>query len=227
MTITPEQIDVWRTARSETQNLEFKEAKTQFDNTKLYKYCVALANEGGGFLVLGISNKPPRSVVGSAAFNDLVAMTAKLFKAVGFRVEIEEIQHPNGRVVVFHIPSRPKGTAYHFEGSYFMRSGEELVPMSEDQLRKIFAEGQPSWLDEIAKKDLSGQDVIQLLDTQTFFDLLNLPIPLTNLVCYSGLSRKSLFIQPKVITKFSILVLCCWQKIYGILKVCSAKQPEL
>lgn len=192
MTITPEQIDVWRTARSETQNLEFKEAKTQFDNTRLYKYCVALANEGGGFLVLGISNKPPRSVVGSAAFNDPVAMAAKLFKAVGFRVEIEEVQHPDGRVVVFHIPSRPKGTAYHFEGSYLMRSGEELVPMSEDQLRKIFAEGQPSWLDEIAKKDLSGQDVIQLLDTQTYFDLLNLPYPTNQLGVLQRLESEKL-----------------------------------
>ncbi|ALQ50087.1 ATP-binding protein [Nitrosomonas ureae] len=192
MTITPEQIDVWRTARSEAQNLEFKEAKTQFDNTKLNKYCVALANEGGGFLVLGISNKPPRRVVGSAAFNDPVAMAAKLFKAVGFRVEIEEVQHPDGRVVVFHIPSRPKGTAYHFEGSYLMRSGEELVPMSEDQLRKIFAEGQPSWLDEIAKKDLSGQDVIQLLDTQTFFDLLNLPYPTDQLGVLQRLESEKL-----------------------------------
>ncbi len=177
MTITPEQIDLWRSVHSETQNLEFKEAKTQFDNKKLYKYCVAIANEGGGYLVLGVSNKPPRKVVGSRAFSDPVAMAAKLFTAVGFRVEIEEIQHPDGRVVVFLIPPRPKGTAYHFEGSYLMRSGEELVPMSEDQLRKIFAEGQPDWLEGMAKRGLSGQDVIQLLDTQTFFDLLNLPYP--------------------------------------------------
>lgn len=30
MTITPEQIDLWRSVRSETQNLEFKEAKRQY-----------------------------------------------------------------------------------------------------------------------------------------------------------------------------------------------------
>jgi len=177
VTVTPEQIDLWRSSRSETQNLEFKEAKAQFDNKKLYKYCVAIANEGGGFLVLGVADKPPRKIVGTRAFNDVVAMAAKLFKAVGFRVEIEEVQHPDGRVVVFQIPPRPRGTAYHFEGSYLMRSGEELVPMSEDQLRKIFAEGQPTWLDGIAEEGLSGQDVVQLLDTQTFFDLLNLPYP--------------------------------------------------
>jgi len=177
MPITPEQIDLWRSARSETQNLEFKEAKTQYDNRKLYRYCVAIANEGGGFLVLGVEDKPPRRVVGSAAFNDPVAMAAKLFTAIGFRVDVEQVQHPDGRVVVFHIPARPRGTAYHFEGAYLMRSGEALVPMSEDHLRKIFSEGQPDWLDEPALDDLSGQDVIQLLDTQAYFDLLKLPYP--------------------------------------------------
>lgn len=177
MNITPEQIDLWLSVRSETQNLEFKEAKTQYDNKKLYRYCVALANEGGGFFVLGVTDKQPREVVGSQAFSDPVAMAEKLFTAVGFRVDIQEVQHPDGRVVVFQTPSRPKGTAYHFEGSYLMRSGEALVPMSEDQLRRIFAEGQPSWLEGMAVGNLSGQDVVQLLDTQTFFDLLNLPYP--------------------------------------------------
>lgn len=127
--------------------------------------------------MLGVANKPPRKVVGSMAFQDTVAMAAKLFTVVGFRVEIEEVRHPDGRVVVFQVPSRPKGTAYHYAGSYLMRSGEELVPMSEDQLRKIFAEGQPAWLEGVAKQNLTGQDLIQLLDTQSFFDLLELPCP--------------------------------------------------
>jgi ATP-dependent DNA helicase RecG len=67
MTTTPEQIDLWRQSPSEHQRLEFKEAKTQFDNCKLYEYCVALANEGGGYLVLGVVDKPPRLVVGTQA----------------------------------------------------------------------------------------------------------------------------------------------------------------
>lgn len=89
MAITVSQIDAWRAARSEHQNLEFKEAKVQFDNRKLYKYCVALANEGGGHLLLGIEDQPPRKVVGTAAFNDPVDMAAKMFQVLGFRVEIE------------------------------------------------------------------------------------------------------------------------------------------
>lgn len=74
MTTTAAQIDLWRRAPSEHQRLEFKEAKTQFDHRKLYEYCVALANEGGGDLVLGVVNKPPRPVVGTRALVNPVGM---------------------------------------------------------------------------------------------------------------------------------------------------------
>lgn len=177
MATTPAQIDLWRQARSEHQRLEFKEAKNQYDGRKLNKYCVALANEGGGYLLMGIADQPPRAVVGSAAHPDVVASTEHLFEVLGFRVDVEEVMHPDGRVVVFHIPSRPRGTAYNLDGAYWMRSGEELVPMSEDQLRKIFAEGAPDPLEEHVSTGLDAQGVVESLDTQTYFELLGLPYP--------------------------------------------------
>ncbi len=177
MSTTPDQINLWRGALSEHQRLEFKEAKTQFDFRTLCKYCVALANEGGGNLLFGVADIPPRSVVGTTAVNNPVGMTEKLFQTLGFRVDVEAVNHPDGRVVVFHIPSRPRGTAYHLEGTYFMRSGEELVPMSEDQLRRIFAEGEPDWLEEYSQTGLDAAQVVKLLDTQGFFELLKLPYP--------------------------------------------------
>lgn len=177
MSISAAQIDLWRSSASETQHLEFKEAGNQYDTRKLCRYCVAIANEGGGHLVLGIADKPPRPVVGSQAFAETQDVAEKLFRWLGFRVDVEAVAHPDGRVVVFSIPGRPRGTAYHHEGAYLMRSGEELVPMSEDQLRKIFAEGQPGWLESASLRDVSAQDVVQLLDTQTYFDLMRLPYP--------------------------------------------------
>jgi ATP-dependent DNA helicase RecG len=177
MATTPEQIDRWREARSEYERLEFKEAKTQFDTQKLYEYCVALANEGGGHLLLGISNKPPRPVVGTRACNNPIEMTQKLLQVLGFRVDIEEVAHPDGRVLVFRVPPRPLGTAYHFEGKYLMRSGEALVPMSEDRLRQIFVEGQPDWLEGHSIIGLDAGQLVELLDTQTLFELLGLPYP--------------------------------------------------
>lgn len=179
VTTTPEQIDIWRSAPSEHQRLEFKEAKNQYDFGKLCKYCVALANEGGGTLLFGVADQPPRPVVGSNAVNNLIDMAEKLFRTLGFRVDIEEVKHQQGRVVVFHIPSRPRGTAYHLEGTYLMRAGEELVPMSEDQLRRIFAEGKPDWLAEFARTGLTASQVVEFLDTQSCFDLLKMPYPST------------------------------------------------
>jgi len=40
-----------------------------------------------------------------------------------------------------------------------------------------FAEGGPDWLEEPALTGLRGQDVVDLLDTQTFFDLMKQPYP--------------------------------------------------
>ncbi|HEY3742136.1 MAG TPA: ATP-binding protein [Bryobacteraceae bacterium] len=177
MSTTSEQIDFWRSAASETQRLEFKEAKSQYDYTKLCEYCVALANEGGGTMLLGVVDKPPRPVVGSKAFPDVIALAERLFSAIGFRVDVEEVTHPAGRVVVFDIPSRPRGTAYHLDGKYLMRSGEALVPMSEDKLRAIFAEGEPHWLEDHSTTGMTAQQVVGLLDTQAFFDLLGTPYP--------------------------------------------------
>jgi hypothetical protein len=64
MTTTSAQIDLWRQAPSEHQNLEFKEAKNSFDREKLAAYRVAIANEGGGYLVSGSSTDISRAMNG-------------------------------------------------------------------------------------------------------------------------------------------------------------------
>lgn len=173
---TIKQLHNWM-AEPREGRLEFKEAKSQFDATKLMKYCVALANEDGGKLILGVTDKLPRRVVGSQAFLNLADTQGRILQKLGFRVEAEELIHPDGRVVVFHIPPRPRGTAYQHEGAYLMRLGDDLVPMTEDRLRAIFDEGKPSWLLQIARSGASPDDVVSLLDTQSYFDLMKLPYP--------------------------------------------------
>lgn len=177
--VSVQQIDQWLAASTEHQRLEFKEAKQQYDHTKLREYCVALANEGGGHLLLGVSDRRPRKVVGTQAFPDPVGEAKKLFDAIGFRVDLDEVMHPDGRVLVYTVPGRPRGTAYHHDGKYLMRAGDSLVPMSEDRLRAIFAEGAPDWLEEPSGDVRSAQGVVDLLDTQAFFELLGLPYPTT------------------------------------------------
>lgn len=174
---TLETLNRWLADALENEHLEFKEAKQQYDTTKLLRYCVALANEGGGHLVLGVSDKRPRQVVGTQAFQNRGEITARILDALRMRVDVQELQHPNGRVLVFAVPPRPAGTPLHHEGAYLMRAGEELVPMSPDQLKRIFAEGGPDWFDRPARAGASAEEVVALLDTQSFFDLMKLPYP--------------------------------------------------
>ena len=192
MPTTPEQIDLWRKSPSEHQQLEFKEAKSHFDQEKLRHYCVALANEGGGHLVLGVEDRPPRAVVGTNAFPNLVVTAQKLFETLGFRVDVEEINHPQGRVLAFAVPGRPRGTAYQNDDVYWMRAGSSLVAMSEDRLRAIFAEGKPDWLEEPSLEGLDPQSVVDLLDTQAFFELLKRPQPTSRDGVIDGLLRERL-----------------------------------
>ena len=53
MPTTIDQLNTWMQAE-EGRNLEFKEAKGSYHFEDLVKYCVALANEGGGKIILGV-----------------------------------------------------------------------------------------------------------------------------------------------------------------------------
>jgi len=145
MTISLAQLEAWMQAGDEGEHLEFKEAKNSFSFDKLAKYCAALANELGGVMILGISRSTPRCVTGSQAYRNLIKTRAKLTEALRLRIGAEELQHPDGRVVAFHVPSRPLGLPIPYKGTYWMRRGEELVPMTEDMLRRIFDETTPDY----------------------------------------------------------------------------------
>jgi len=148
MTFTPEQLQTWMKSE-EDEHLEFKEAKAEFKFKDLARYCAAIANEHGGKLILGVTDKRPRKVVGSLAFQNLNDTKARLLDKLHIRVDAETIPHPDGRVVVFNVPSRPIGAPIHCEGAYLMRSGRALVSMTSDQLKAIFNEAGPDFSYEI------------------------------------------------------------------------------
>lgn len=151
MTVSSQQLQEWLNAR-ENEHLEFKEAKNNFHFEKLVKYGAALANEGGGSIVLGVTDKRPRRVVGSQAFADLERTKAGLIEKLHLRIEAAEIIHPDGRVLVFTAPARPIGMPIAVEGAYWMRAGEDLAAMTPDMLRRIFDEAAPDYSAEICLK---------------------------------------------------------------------------
>lgn len=143
-------VDAFRNQSSETECVEFKEAKTQYDFGKLGKYFSALSNEANlkgkdsAWLIFGIKDKPvPRTIVGSeyrTSRVDLDSLKAEIGNKTTNRItfiEIYEIQYPEGRVIVFQIPPAPKGFPVAWEGHYFGRDGEDLVPLNLVEIETI------------------------------------------------------------------------------------------
>lgn len=139
MTVSSQQLQEWMNA-AEGEHFEFKEARNNYDFEKLTKYCSALANEGGGKILLGISDQRPRQIVGSQAFLQPERTRQTLNDRLHLRITFDEIHDPAGRVLVFHVPSRPVGMAIQYDGKAWMRENDSLVELSMERLREIFAE---------------------------------------------------------------------------------------
>ena len=164
MKTTREQFDQWLHA-DEGEHLEFKMAENRYNFEELTRYCVALANEQGGKFILGVTDKRPRCPVGTRAFQNLERTKAGLVERLHLRIEAEEFEHDGRRIVIFHVPSRPIGMPVHYKGAYWMRGGDALVPMSPDQLKRIFDEAAPDFSAEIcADAALTDLDVAAIED---------------------------------------------------------------
>lgn len=145
--------------REREDHVEFKEAKHNYplaggqhsdpkDRRKcVLGYIVALANERGGMLVLGMSDKIPHEVVGSDFANGKTGqLEDEIYKRLYIRVHCEELYDENRRrVLIIHVPSRPIGKALRFEGVPLMRVGESLREMDDQEYFSILQEQDPDF----------------------------------------------------------------------------------
>jgi len=144
-------LNYFRSLTAENEVVEFKEAKNNYDFSKLGKYFSALSNEANlngkpyAWLVFGIENKHHDIV--SSNFRphrkDLDSLKGEIANKTTNRItfiEIYELNLPEGRVVMFQIPAAPKGFPIAFDGHYFGRDGEELVALNLEEIERIRAQ---------------------------------------------------------------------------------------
>uniref|UniRef100_A0ABX1PKG5 Transcriptional regulator n=3 Tax=Aromatoleum TaxID=551759 RepID=A0ABX1PKG5_9RHOO len=143
-------LDTLLALPAENEVVEFKEARNGYDFTKLGKYFSALCNEANlkrqpaAWLVFGVNNHC--QVVGSnfrPARKDLDSLKEEIANKTTNRitfVEIHEVQHPRGRVVLFEIPAAPRGLPVAFDGHYYGRDGEALSPLNLEEIERIRAQ---------------------------------------------------------------------------------------
>jgi len=145
-------LDELRQLPHETEWVEFKEAKTGFDFRKLGRYFSALSNEANlknqrcGWLVFGVVNKD-HSICGSQfRMNpaDLDSLKHEIAQQTGgiTLLDIHVVNHPDGRVVMLQIPAAPQGAPVAFQGHWYGRDGESLVPLSLSELETIRSQTQ-------------------------------------------------------------------------------------
>lgn len=79
-------------------------------------------------------------MVGTKAFDQPERTRSGLNQRLHLSIDFEEVPHPDGRVLIFHVPHRPAGVAIQWGGQFWVRDGDSLVGMSSDRLREIFAE---------------------------------------------------------------------------------------
>ena len=132
----------------ETEWVEFKEAKNSFDAEKLGHYFSALSNEANlkgkeyGWLVFGVQDKP-REVVGTQFKTnrpDLDSLKLDIANQTTSRltfIEIYEVAHSKGRVVMFQIPAALRGVPTAWKGHWYGRDGESLVALNLGELEQI------------------------------------------------------------------------------------------
>jgi ATP-dependent DNA helicase RecG len=86
----------------EGEHFQYKEAKTRFDSNEAARICCALANGGGGKLVMGVSDKRPRKVVGSNAFDQPERTRKGLIDKLHVMVDFQLYESEGKRVLAFN-----------------------------------------------------------------------------------------------------------------------------
>jgi ATP-dependent DNA helicase RecG len=148
--------------KAATHNFSYagSEHKEQEERRKCFLgYVVAFANESGGMLILGMSDKAPHDVVGSDFSQGKTgALEDETYSRLGIRVRMEEIYENGLRVLVAHIPARPIGKMMKFEGVPLMRIGESLRNMSDEEMFAILSEQEPDFSEKICN-DINIDDL--------------------------------------------------------------------
>ena len=143
----------------EGEHYQFKEAKNRFDFTEAVKCCCALANCGGGKLILGITDHRPRKVVGSMAFDQPERTRRGLINKLRIRIDFQLYEHEGKRVLVFEVAARPTGLPVQVDGVPWLYVGDDLVTMPQDVLRDIYFEAGHDF-----SNDVCPEAVLQDLD---------------------------------------------------------------
>ena len=154
----------------ETEAVEFKEAKSNYNFNDIGKYFSALSNEANlrslneAWLVFGVTNK--KKICGSSYRKDkaggsLQGLKKEIAASTNERLtfmEIYEVELDEGRVVMFQIPPANPGIPTTWNGAAYAREGESTCPLPINKMDIIRSQIGMDWSKEI----ISGASLADL-----------------------------------------------------------------
>jgi len=134
---------------AETEWIEFKEARNDYYFDELGQYFSALSNEANlmgqpaGWLVFGVTNKPPRQICGTkyrSTKSGLEKLKIQISQHTNHQItfiDIHELKDFAGRVLLFQIPPAPRGIPTTWNGVAYGRISERNSPLSLHEIEQI------------------------------------------------------------------------------------------
>jgi len=141
-------LDKLLTLSTETEVVEFKEAKNRYDKDKLGQYFSALSNEANlkgvdaGYVVFGVKND--RTIVGTSINdNELNEYKNEMAQHTSPRLSFgatTRVKKDGKDVIVLEIPAAPKGQPVSWKGHCYGRDGESLGALNDYERDRIKAQ---------------------------------------------------------------------------------------
>ena len=145
---------------SETEVIEFKEAKTNYSFNEMGKYFSALSNEANirglkeGWLVFGVTDDGQFCDTGYRKQGGLQNLKKEIAASVNERLtfmEIYEISIDKHRVIMFQIPPAIRGIPTTWNGAAYARENESLTPLPMNKVDLIRSQIGVDWSKEIVE----------------------------------------------------------------------------
>lgn len=129
-------------AQCEGEGIECK--ANLLSRREIAEYAVGIGNAGGGYLVMGVSDRVPRKIlpIQIPSQDEMARIRESVADSAQIHLAIEVVSTKEGAVIVATIPPRPRGILFHTrDGKYLIRLGEGLRGMTLAEIDSIRREG--------------------------------------------------------------------------------------
>jgi len=174
------------------------------DNSKrLAQHIAAFANHpGGGFMAFGIDNKGRPAPLSKAEMDEIIKKLGNIVRnnlAQPIGIDHSVIEYAGSPVLFIHIPEHPDKPVHLKAGDVFdsyKRSAGQTVKLTRQEVKQLIAHSTGlSFEAQVTQKGLSGDEVLQLLDYDSYFRLQGTRLPETKKGILEALTGDDLIVK--------------------------------